>query len=70
LTRCPTTPCATLDALHLAAARGIGADSIATADKTLAEAAAALGLTVQIVSTESITMTDTNPTQPAPTKTA
>ena len=42
----PNHPLRTLDALHLAAARGIGADSFATADKTQAEAAAALGFTV------------------------
>lgn len=35
-----------LDALHLAAARSIGASVFATADKTQADAAEALGLTV------------------------
>lgn len=35
-----------LDAVHLAAARGSGADSFATADKTQADAATALGFTV------------------------
>ena len=35
-----------LDALHLAAARSIGVSEFATADKTQADAAAALGFTV------------------------
>lgn len=39
-------PLRSLDALHLAAAEQIGASAFATADKTQAEAAAALGLTV------------------------
>ncbi len=42
----PNHPLRTLDALHLAAARAIGADSFATADKIQAEAATALGFTV------------------------
>lgn len=42
----PNHPLHTLDALHLAAARAIGADSFATADKTQADAATALGFTV------------------------
>ena len=42
----PNYPLRALDALHLAAARGVGAESFATADKTQAEAAAALGFTV------------------------
>ena len=39
-------PLRSLDALHLAAAEQIGASAFATADKTQAEAAAALGFTV------------------------
>lgn len=39
-------PLRTLDALHLAAARGCGAATFATADKIQAEAAQALGFTV------------------------
>lgn len=42
----PDLPLRALDAMHLAAARGSGADNLATADKTQAEAAAALGSTV------------------------
>ncbi len=39
-------PLRSLDALHLAAAEQFGASAFATADKTQAEAAAALGFTV------------------------
>ncbi|MBN8474366.1 type II toxin-antitoxin system VapC family toxin [Sulfuritalea sp.] len=39
-------PLRSLDALHLAAAGQIGADAFATADKTQAEAATALGFTI------------------------
>ncbi len=42
----PSHPLRALDALHLAAARSIGADTFATSDKKQAEAARALGLTV------------------------
>jgi hypothetical protein len=42
----PAIPLSTLDAVHLAIARDIAAESLATADKTQAEAARALGLTV------------------------
>lgn len=42
----PTKPLRSLDALHLAIAREIGASDFATADKIQADAAAALGLTV------------------------
>lgn len=43
----PTISLRALDALHLAAARACGAHTFATADKTQADAAAALGFTVQ-----------------------
>ena len=39
-------PLRSLDALHLAAAEQLGASAFATADKTQAEAAAALGFTI------------------------
>ena len=39
-------PLRSLDALHLAAAEQLGANAFATADKTQAEAATALGFTV------------------------
>jgi predicted nucleic acid-binding protein len=39
-------PLRTLDALHLATARSIGADELATADQIMARAAAALGMRV------------------------
>lgn len=39
-------PLSSMDALHLAAAEQIGANAFATADKTQAEAATALGFTV------------------------
>jgi hypothetical protein len=42
----PEIPLRALDALHLAAARTIGARHFATADKTQADAAEALGFTV------------------------
>ena len=42
----PDVPLRALDAMHLAAARNCGASAFATADKTQAEAATALGLTV------------------------
>ncbi len=42
----PGVPLRALDAIHLAAARACGTTDFATADKTQAEAAAALGLTV------------------------
>jgi predicted nucleic acid-binding protein len=42
----PNHPLRAIDALHLAAARSCGATHFATADKTQAEAAAALGFTV------------------------
>lgn len=42
----PGIPLRALDAMHLAAARACGAAAFATADKTQAEAAAALGFTV------------------------
>ncbi len=42
----PDVPLRALDAMHLAAARSCGAEGFATADKTQAEAAAALGFTV------------------------
>jgi predicted nucleic acid-binding protein len=42
----PTISLRSLDAVHLAIARDIHADAFATADKTQAEAAAALGFTV------------------------
>lgn len=42
----PAIPLSTMDAVHLAIARDIAAESLATADKTQAEAARALGLTV------------------------
>jgi predicted nucleic acid-binding protein len=38
----PSLPLRTLDALHLAIAKGIRADTLATADKLMAEAASAL----------------------------
>lgn len=41
------TPLRTLDALHLAAARAIGARGIATADKIMCQAAERLGMTVE-----------------------
>ncbi len=44
--RFPHIPLRTLDALHLAIAREIGASDFATADKLQADAAEALGLTV------------------------
>jgi uncharacterized protein len=47
LVRLATVPLRTLDALHLAVATGIEAGAVATADETLAAAAAALGLDVQ-----------------------
>jgi len=40
-------PLRTLDALHLAIAEGIGADELATADRTMAAAARALGFGVR-----------------------
>jgi predicted nucleic acid-binding protein len=43
----PDVPLRALDALHLAAARSCGAERFATADKTQADAAEALGLAVQ-----------------------
>jgi len=42
----PEVPLRALDAIHLAAARSCGATEFATADKTQAEAATALGLNV------------------------
>ena len=42
----PALPLRALDALHLAAARSIGASEFATSDKIQAEAARALGFTV------------------------
>lgn len=42
----PDLPLRALDALHLAAARSVGADEFATSDKRQAEAARALGFTV------------------------
>lgn len=42
----PQIPLRSLDALHLAAARAVGAKEFATADKTQADAAEALGFTV------------------------
>lgn len=42
----PHLPLRALDALHLAAARGAGADTFATSDKRQAEAARVLGFTV------------------------
>lgn len=42
----PTLPLRTLDALHLAAARSLGANEFATSDKTQADAARVLGFTV------------------------
>lgn len=42
----PSHPLRSLDALHLAAARSVGASTFATSDKKQAEAARALGLTV------------------------
>jgi predicted nucleic acid-binding protein len=42
----PSLPLRTLDALHLAVAKGIRADTLATADKLMAEAAGALGFKV------------------------
>lgn len=42
----PDLPLRTLDALHLAAARSVGAADFATSDKTQAKAARALGFTV------------------------
>ncbi|MHB1359160.1 MAG: type II toxin-antitoxin system VapC family toxin [Rhodocyclaceae bacterium] len=44
--RLPEIPLRTLDALHLAAAQACGAKTFATADKTPADAAQALGFTV------------------------
>ena len=46
LARLKAHPLRTLDALHLAVALGAGCTTIATADRVLAEAAAALGLAV------------------------
>lgn len=42
----PDLPLRALDALHLAAARGVGAAEFATSDRVQAEAARALGFTV------------------------
>lgn len=42
----PALPLRTLDVLHLAAARSVGAAEFATSDRTQAKAARALGLTV------------------------
>ncbi len=42
----PEVPLRALDAIHLAAARSCGANAFATADKTQADAATALGFTV------------------------
>jgi predicted nucleic acid-binding protein len=47
LERLQSHPLRTLDALHLAAARTAGCDGIATADRVMAEAARAVGLTVE-----------------------
>ncbi len=47
LVRLATVPLRTLDALHLAIAAAIGANAVATADDTFAEAAAALRLRVE-----------------------
>ena len=44
--RLPDIPLRTLDALHLSVAEGLTATDFATADKTQAEAATALGFTV------------------------
>ena len=46
LDRLPKHPLRTLDALHLAIAEAIGAAQIATADRTMASAARALGFDV------------------------
>lgn len=45
--RLASVPLRTLDALHLAIATGIEASAVATADETLGDAAAILGLHVQ-----------------------
>lgn len=42
----PSLPLRTLDALHLAIAKGMRSDTLATADKLMAEAASALGFHV------------------------
>ncbi len=42
----PSLPLRTLDALHLAIAKGMRADALATADRLMAEAAGALGFHV------------------------
>ena len=44
LTRLKPHPLRTLDALHLAIARGLGAKRVATADRVMAAAATALGM--------------------------
>jgi uncharacterized protein len=43
-------PLRTLDALHLAIASALGATVLATADRVMAQAAAALGLRVEVFS--------------------
>ncbi len=47
LVRLTTIPLRTLDALHLAIASDIGAESVATADRTFAAAARALRLRIE-----------------------
>ena len=42
----PSLPLRTLDALHLAIAKGLRADTLATADRLMAEAAEVLGFEV------------------------
>lgn len=44
--RYPEHPLRTLDALHLALARALGLDALATADAVMADAAASMGFTV------------------------
>jgi predicted nucleic acid-binding protein len=46
IARYPEHPLRTLDALHLAVARNLGLDTIATADTVMADAANAMGFTV------------------------
>jgi uncharacterized protein len=44
IARLKTHPLRTLDALHLAIARGLGIEKVATADRIIAKAATALGM--------------------------